>query len=102
MDLRGSKGRIKSNNGPDVTVEKLLRGNPKVVTEEEIVKNVKIEEERAGTHQQQDNGVLEILLNQKPVLSVILSLNVKCTSRRSNIIIVLFLYNSLKFSKSYL
>ena len=86
MDLSGSKGRIKSNNGLDVTAGKLLRGNQKVVTEEEIVKNVKIEEERAGTHQQQDNGVLEILLNQKPVLSVILSLNVKCTSRTSNII----------------
>ena len=83
MDLSGSKGRIKSNNGPDVTVEKLLRGNQKVVTEEEIVRNAK-------THQQKDNGVLEILSNQKPVLSVILCLNVKCTSRRKKFYCTVF------------
>ena len=61
VDLSGSKGRIKNNNGLDVTVEKLLRGNQKVVMEEEIARNVKKEEEVATTHQEQDNGVLVIL-----------------------------------------
>ena len=97
--LSGSKWRIKNNNGLDVTVEKLLLGNRKVVMEEEIVKNVKKEEEVAGTHRQQDSGVLEILSNQKLVLSVILSLKAKCMSHRSNIIIfiVLTLNNSFIF-----
>ena len=55
------------SNNPAASLARMLQwrnylyGNRKAVTEEEIVKNAMKEEEVVGTHQQQDNGVLEII-----------------------------------------
>ena len=68
VDLSGSKGRRKNNNGTDVIQEKSKHGR-RMLLEEEIAKNV-VPKMLLNL----DNGALETPSNLKPVHSVISSL----------------------------